>query len=89
MKRVTVIDEGRDLWEVRGRLLMFLFVLRGTFFKGAAAIIISSPFRQDARSDGRSLRGRVRSFRPTTPNQNRREGERRRGPRPAELSTRH
>ena len=36
VKRVTVIDEGRDPWEVRGRLLMFLFVLRGTFFKGGA-----------------------------------------------------
>ena len=43
VKRVTVIDEGRDLWEVRGRLLMFLFVLRGTFFKGGAVIIGISP----------------------------------------------
>ena len=47
VKRVTVIDEGRDLWEVRGRLLMFLFVLRGTFFKGGAvaAPASSSAFR--------------------------------------------
>ena len=85
MKRVTVIDEGRDLWEVRGRLLMFLFVLRGTFFKGAA-VIISSPFRRDARAP-LVVVGRRPVVRPSDRTKPKPNGEK--GPRPTELSTRH